>query len=298
LKASDNKFPGIILNEAADDGSDFSNPDADYRRLFLGEDGALHLKDSAGAVTDVDVGIPETLIAAKGDLIVGTANDTAGILTVGTNDYVLTADSGEATGLKWAAAAAGGAVATDAIWDAAGDLAVGSADNTAARLAVGTDDYVLTADAAATNGVKWAAVPTGTPTFVGARAKRSTGTSIDNATWTPLTLDGEDFDSGSLHDNSTNPSRITVPTTGYYLVTGMAKFATADNDGCRYISFAVDGSRTTNIQFPPHATQVGIAIGSDIVSLTSGQYVEMHIYQDSGAAMNVSGYLAVALIGV
>lgn len=53
MKASDNLFPGIILNEAANDGSDFTNPSADYRRLFLGEDGNLHLKDSSGNVTDV-----------------------------------------------------------------------------------------------------------------------------------------------------------------------------------------------------------------------------------------------------
>jgi hypothetical protein len=50
-KASDNLFPGIIIRESADDGSDFSNPAADYRRLFLGEDGLLKVKDSAGAVT-------------------------------------------------------------------------------------------------------------------------------------------------------------------------------------------------------------------------------------------------------
>jgi hypothetical protein len=53
VKASDNKFAKLIVQEAADDGSDFSNPDADYRVLFLGEDGALHLKDSAGTVTAV-----------------------------------------------------------------------------------------------------------------------------------------------------------------------------------------------------------------------------------------------------
>jgi hypothetical protein len=39
--------------------------------------------------------------AAKGDLIVGTGENTAAILTVGTNGKVLTAASGEATGLKW-----------------------------------------------------------------------------------------------------------------------------------------------------------------------------------------------------
>lgn len=48
------KLHAMTIRESADDGSDFTNPDADYRRLFLGEDGALHLKDSAGTVTDVN----------------------------------------------------------------------------------------------------------------------------------------------------------------------------------------------------------------------------------------------------
>lgn len=45
---------GIQLRESADDGSDFTNADADYRKLFLGEDGDLHLKDSSGTVTDIE----------------------------------------------------------------------------------------------------------------------------------------------------------------------------------------------------------------------------------------------------
>jgi len=43
---------GMTIRESATDGSDFTNPDADYRRLFLGEDGLLHVKDSAGTVSD------------------------------------------------------------------------------------------------------------------------------------------------------------------------------------------------------------------------------------------------------
>lgn len=50
------KLNAMTIRESANDGSDFTNPDADYRRLFLGEDGLLHLKDSAGAVTDVGAG--------------------------------------------------------------------------------------------------------------------------------------------------------------------------------------------------------------------------------------------------
>jgi hypothetical protein len=56
-----------------------------------------------GAVT----GIPATTVNAKGDLLAATANDTVTRLAVGTNTHVLTADSGEATGIKWAAAAGG-----------------------------------------------------------------------------------------------------------------------------------------------------------------------------------------------
>jgi hypothetical protein len=49
-----------------------------------------------------------TAIDAKGDLVPGTGADTFARLAVGANGTVLTADSAEATGLKWATAASGG----------------------------------------------------------------------------------------------------------------------------------------------------------------------------------------------
>lgn len=51
--------------------------------------------------------VPVSLIDAKGDLFAGTADNTVARLPVGTNNYVLTADSTQAAGVKWAAAAAG-----------------------------------------------------------------------------------------------------------------------------------------------------------------------------------------------
>lgn len=51
--------------------------------------------------------IQNTIIDAKGDLIVGTAADTPARLAVGTNGQYLTADSTTASGLKWNAAPAG-----------------------------------------------------------------------------------------------------------------------------------------------------------------------------------------------
>lgn len=63
---------------------------------------------ATGRIPSTEGGIQPTTVDAKGDLIVGTAADTVSRLAVGTNDHVLTADSSTATGLKWAAPAAGG----------------------------------------------------------------------------------------------------------------------------------------------------------------------------------------------
>jgi hypothetical protein len=47
-------------------------------------------------------------VAAKGDLLVGTAADTLAPLTVGTNGHTLVANSSTSTGLEWQAPASGG----------------------------------------------------------------------------------------------------------------------------------------------------------------------------------------------
>jgi hypothetical protein len=47
--------------------------------------------------------IPQALINAKGDLIVGSANDTATVLPAGTNGLYLQADSATTSGLTWSA---------------------------------------------------------------------------------------------------------------------------------------------------------------------------------------------------
>jgi hypothetical protein len=51
--------------------------------------------------------IAKSIVDAKGDLVAATASDTVSRLAVGANGTVLTADSAEATGLKWATPSGG-----------------------------------------------------------------------------------------------------------------------------------------------------------------------------------------------
>lgn len=93
---------------------------------------------------------------AKGDLVAASGPDAADNLAVGSNDQVLTADSAQTLGVKWATPKT---VATDVIWDAKGDIVAASGADAADNLAVGSNGQVLTADSAQTLGVKWATAP-------------------------------------------------------------------------------------------------------------------------------------------
>lgn len=79
------KIYGLKIRESANDGSDFSTPEADYRVLFLGEDGSFHLKDSAAAITDFAPSgvVPWALLPYYG----ATSVDTA--ITVGASNRAL-----------------------------------------------------------------------------------------------------------------------------------------------------------------------------------------------------------------
>ncbi len=140
---------------------------------------------------------------AKGDIAGGTGLDTAARLAVGTNAQVLTADSAEATGMKWSTPET---VATDSIWDAKGDLAAGTGADASARLAVGNNNSVLTADSNAATGMKWATVQPSDEDLLGTYPYTtyfsSTGSDTNNRTVIDNFFNGQNMDLKSIYIGS------------------------------------------------------------------------------------------------
>jgi hypothetical protein len=110
-------------------------------------------------------GIPATIVNAKGDLIAGTGPDLVSRLATGSDGQVLTADStagGGSVGLKWATPSAGGGGIPPTLLTTKGDI-IARDISAPARLGVGANNTVLTADSAMATGLKWAVVPPTTP---------------------------------------------------------------------------------------------------------------------------------------
>jgi hypothetical protein len=86
---------------------------------------------------------------AKGELVVGSATNDSAILSVGSTNQTILADSTQTTGIKWAAS-------PQSLMTATGDTLYASAANTPARLGIGSNGQFLT-----TNGVtpSWGAAP-------------------------------------------------------------------------------------------------------------------------------------------
>jgi hypothetical protein len=98
------------------------------------------------------------LATTKGNLPAASGSAWAALAAPITNGYVLTSDSGENLGMKWAAPAASTGIT---LATTKGNLAVANGTAWVAIAAPVTNGYVLTSDSTVDNGVKWAAVSAG-----------------------------------------------------------------------------------------------------------------------------------------
>lgn len=132
----------------------------------------------------------------------------------GTTGQVLSKASNTDMDFTWVAQDDSNAI-QNAIVDAKGDLIAATANDIPARLAVGANGTILTADSSTATGLKWAtpSAPTN-PTFY---AFLSSNQTVTSNVATKVQCNSEEFDLGSCYDNATN-YRFTPTTAGIYQV--------------------------------------------------------------------------------
>jgi hypothetical protein len=171
---------------------------------------------------------------------------------------------------------------------AKGDLIVGTGSQTFDNLTAGANGTVLTADSSTATGLKWAAAASGT-TFSGASLTDASAISIPTSTFTRLTYTTEQYDTDSYHSNSTNTSRITIPSgkTGYYQVNAQVVYNASSGGGMRGLYIYLNGSSTFGSPdiSAPSGQYPGVALTWNAY-LTAGDYVELYAYQTSGGNLN------------
>jgi hypothetical protein len=163
--------------------------------------------------------------------------------------------------------------------DAKGDLVPGTGADTFARLAVGANGTVLTADSAEATGLKWAAGAGYAPDMF--RVTKNGLQSFSSGTWTRITGWIESYDIGA--DFST--PAWTAPVNGYYTFSTIIRtYASSTAAGNRQVigyyangSLAITGAATSNM--------LDVNLCSTItLYFNAGETLEIYIYNDNSGS--------------
>ena len=120
-------------------------------------------------------------------------------------------------------------------------------------------------------------------------AYRTTAQTITTSTQTAISFDAVDSDGWNCWDLSPNPTRLTVPVTGRYLVTGNVAFEAASS-GHRAINILKNGTvELARSDFNPVSNSIDThsTVTTHAVTLTKNDYVELRVWQNSGSDLDI-----------
>jgi hypothetical protein len=255
----------------------------------------------------------QTPLTTKGDLFTFTTVDAR--LAVGTNGYILSANSATATGLEWIAAnpgditgvtagtgISGGGTSGDVTitnsmataMTTKGDLVPATGSAAFARLGVGSNNQVLTADSTAATGMKWA-----TPSSSSLPAFSAYGTSSQTPTvnvFTKIMMNAEVFDTASNFD--TTNYRFLPTTAGYYQINGSLDMNTSSSGG-HYFALYKNGSLLQYFSILQNVNGESLTTGGCLVYLDgSTDYVELYAKGTAGTVTLYQGAVVTTFTGV
>lgn len=185
------------------------------------------------------VGSASSTLTTKGDLLSRSSGAEVRV-PVGTDGYVLYADSAQTSGLLWAAPTTGTLTTK-------GDILTRNATSLA-RLGVGADGWVLTADSAQATGLKWAA-NTGGSTSIAVTSPNTFDGRLTVASATPIT-DTYTSGNGTLYLTPYRGNQVTL-----YNGAGWAAFTLTERTltvprttSTNYDVFVYDSSGTLTLE--------------------------------------------------
>jgi hypothetical protein len=208
------------------------------------------VKDGATAIETLGDGIDASFVDLKG----------------GTTGQVLSKASGTDLDFTWVAQDDSNAI-QNAIVDAKGDLIAATGADTPARLAVGTNGQVLTADSTASTGLAWATASSGGLTSIASGTLSSTQVSITSipGTYKYIYLVTNGATSGSNFDMWITVNSLT--SSSYYRV------FTGAYAGTGYSSLGATSTSFPAIGFP--------GIGSGVAANNNSMEVEFMNYANA-----------------
>ena len=174
---------------------------------------------------------------------------------------------------------------------ASGDIVVGTGSGTYDNLPIGTTGQVLTADTTVSPyKVKWAALPSSAPTFVGCRVYNSSDVSISTSTSTTISFPSETFDTNGFHSTTTNTSRITIPTgyAGYYRIDSVGYWDGGPNNLNAANTRIYKNGANAGVQMMAFANayEGSSMVHINVLNLAVGDYLEVVVTQYSGGTKN------------
>lgn len=121
----------------------------------------------------------------------------------------------------------------------------------------------------------------------GARVYHSANQSIADGTATALAFDSERYDTDTIHDPSTNNTRLTCKTAGKYAISANVSFA-GDADGYREVAIKLNGTTfiADEIRAAVLASSLSIHVGC-MYALAVNDYVECVVTHAAGGPLNV-----------
>lgn len=122
---------------------------------------------------------------------------------------------------------------------------------------------------------------------LGARVYRNVGQTIDNGVTTAISFTTARWDTDSCFDFPANPTKLYARTRGKYVITGHSRFA-SNPTGRRHHQLTINGTQV--IAADEWDTNEALVTSNSIASIwwmDPGNYVELHVYQNSGGPLDI-----------